>query len=189
MSKSLVEVKFDKAKLKRIEKTLKGVPGAMPKVMTRGINRTATMSRTEIIRRISANVSLKKKTIRDGLQLEKAHRNKWAAKITVISKRIPLMDFKARQGKRGVSYLISKNKGRQKIQDAFFAKLKSGHEGVFKRLGKSRLPICELFGPSLGQVFSDAGKISSEVQAKAGPLLEKNINDQVKMLLAKRGAA
>jgi hypothetical protein len=34
------------------------------------------------------------------------------------------------------------------------ANMASGHRGVFRRVGKGRLPIIELFGPSVGHVFA-----------------------------------
>ena len=189
MADKLVEIQFEKAKLKRIEQMLKGIPGALPKVISRGINRTATMSRTEIVNQISANLSLKKKVIRDRLRLEKATYQKWQARITVRTKRIPLMEFKARQNKKGVSYLIEKGQGRKRIDSAFEATMASGHRGIFKRKGPSRFPIIELLGPSLGQVFAGAERITAEVQSRAGQMLEKNIDDQIKLLLARRGVA
>ncbi len=35
----------------------------------------------------------------------------------------------------------------------FFATLSSGHSGVFRRLGKTRLPIKELWGSGVAQVM------------------------------------
>jgi len=214
MAGNLVEIQFEEAKLKRIERMLKGVPGAMPKVMSRGINRTATMSRTEIIRQIQAKIKIKQKGIKKGLTLEKATRNKWAASIGISTKRIPLIYFNARKAKKGVTYQIDSSGARKQIKadelfsGGFIATMKkTGHEGVFVRRkirmttkieqlfkGKgvsersNRGVIVERFGPSLGHYFEAASGIAADIQSKTGELLEKNIDDQIKLLLEKRGA-
>jgi hypothetical protein len=52
-----------------------------------------------------------------------------------------------------VSYRIGA-RGRQRLDTAFIARMRSGHTGVFRRTGDTRLPIVELFGPSITRVFS-----------------------------------
>ncbi|GAH76076.1 unnamed protein product, partial [marine sediment metagenome] len=63
----------------------------------------------------------------------------------------------------------------------------SGHKGVFRRYRPTtkRLPIVELYGPSVGAVFEKAGRLAKEVQKEAYKKLEKNIDDQVKLALSK----
>ncbi len=68
-------------------------------------------------------------------------------RLTIIK-----IDPRAKQTTQGVSYR-GENSQRQFIPHAFIATLKSGHRGVFKRLGKSRLPICELQGVSIQKIF------------------------------------
>lgn len=213
MADKLVDIQFEEAKLKRIEQMLKGIPGALPKVVSRGINRTATMSRTEIIRQIQAKIKIKQKGIKQGLTLEKATKSKWAASIGISTKRIPLIYFNAREAKKGVTYQIDSSGARKQIKadelfsGGFIATMKSGHEGVFVRRkvrmtnmfeqifkGKevsersNRGVIVERFGPSLGHYFEKASGIAAGIQSNTGELLARNIDDQIKLLLEKRGA-
>jgi len=62
----------------------------------------------------------------------------------------------------------------------------SGHTGVFKRLATARLPIVELKGPSLGQVFVGAQDEANRIYRESLARLEKNIHDQVKLILSRR---
>lgn len=68
------------------------------------------------------------------------------------TKRFSLKRFKPRQTKRGVSYKISKSKGRTKIKSAFIVNRLGGH--VFRRSdnkkmkGKNKAAIIKLHGPS-----------------------------------------
>ena len=73
--------------------------------------------------------------------------------------RIPLGRFAARQHYRKgkfagrkpsrVSYKIERQGARKSIKDAFVARFRSGYEGVFRRKGKGRGALVELYGPSV----------------------------------------
>lgn len=67
---------------------------------------------------------------------------------------IPLSEYPWRATKRGVSVSINRGQ-RARIQGAFAATMKSGHEGIFTRRGKARLPIGELFSSRVSDVFGD----------------------------------
>lgn len=79
-------------------------------------------------------------------------------KMLVSGRPSPVIDFPHRQVKAGVRVEI--NRGHPTlIKSAFIATMKSGHEGVFKRVGKARLPIKELFTTRLSDVFRDEGMV------------------------------
>jgi len=183
-----VKVTFNKRKLRQIQQQLSGIPGAMPRVMPRAINRTAGPAKTQIVREMAATLQLKAKTIREKVDLKKATRSRWVAEIGINRKRIPLREFSARQTKRGVSYKIQKTGARQKIQSAFIAKMPGGHEGVYKRKGPARLPIMQLRGPSLGEAFKGARALVRRVTKDSRKNLAMQIDKQVKYILEKRGA-
>jgi hypothetical protein len=71
---------------------------------------------------------------------------------------MPVIAFSPRQTKKGVSVEI--NVGRRVlIRGAFIATMKSGHTGVFYRMGKKRLPISEAFTSRVSEVLSDAAPL------------------------------
>lgn len=72
----------------------------------------------------------------------------------------PVADFPYRATGKGISVVINTGK-RVLIKSAFEARMKSGHEGIFRREGRARLPIKELFTTRVSQVFHDAGMIPS----------------------------
>lgn len=76
----------------------------------------------------------------------------------------PVLAYKnARQTTQGVTVQI--NRGRQTlIKGAFIAEMKSGHRGVFYRLGKSRLPIDEAFSTRVSDVFKDDEPTNEVIQ-------------------------
>lgn len=189
MSKGLVEIKFDSKKLRQIQSMLSSYPRALPKVMSRAINRTASSARTQTARKISEIVRLKVSTIRKRVSLEKASYTRWIATLGISGYRIPLINFGAKQTRTGVSYTIDKKSGRKKLAHAFVATMSSGHKGVFKRKGEDRLPIVELYGPSLGVIFEGASGLAAEITHDAYRELGKNIDQQVALILKRARVA
>lgn len=81
--------------------------------------------------------------------------------IQASGKPIPLREFQARQGARGVTYRVSKSGGRRtrlnKYGNAFILQSKGGH--VFIRVspdppGKPKAKIVQAYGPSIPQYFA-----------------------------------
>jgi hypothetical protein len=73
-----------------------------------------------------------------------------------------------------VSYRLRGSRGR--IPSAFIATMASGHTGVFARKTKKRLPIQELFGPSLGRVFA---KYRPQGVARVLETFQKNFDHEL----------
>lgn len=199
MAEGMVEVKYDKAQLERVRRLLREVPNQMPTVMSRGINITAKSAKAEIVRQIAAKAKIKQKAIRKAIILHKATRRIWQATLNITRRKIPLINYGARETKkRGVSY-----KGAEKvylgkeelkgatspIELAFIETMpRSGHKGVFRRktAKTKRLAILELFGPNIADVFEGAAGIARDVQRTTAKKLEKNIDAQIKYILEKR---
>lgn len=203
-----VDIEVDESKLKAVERQVRGIPGAMNRIMPPAINRTATTARVTTAQAIAGQIKWAVSTVKKGIKIIKARRGLWKARVSVTTKRIPLIHFGTRQTQKGVSYQISKSKGRKTIAGAFKQtmpttgpKQKKGHKGVFMRKGKAktstgldtkgrprkgRLPIRELYGPSLGIVFEDAASIAADITASTGDVLEKNIDSKVQFLLSRR---
>jgi len=140
---TLVEITYDRAKLDRIRRQLSGIPGAMPRVMSEAINRTATSARAEIVRRLAGEINASQTSIRRVIRIQKARRSHWVATIDLFSKRIPLIKFGAARLKKGVSYQILSSTGRKQIvgdpAEVFIQTLPSGHKGVWRRVGSALL--------------------------------------------------
>jgi hypothetical protein len=136
---------------------LKALGKRGPFALARAINRGAAAGKTAMSRAIMADTGLGSRFTKDEIKVTTASADNLVARVSVKGRRIPLIGFKARgpepsRGRgRGVSYTLPT--GRNRIENAFIATMGSGHRGVFKRTGKPRLPIIELFGPSLPHVF------------------------------------
>lgn len=137
-------------------------PSLVTKAMVRALNRSINSGRTVMVREIARDTGLKSKDVNTAMRLREATTATPEATLGASLKKIPLIDFAARQTGRGVSYNLG---GRRTITGAFIATMPSGHRGVFARTpGKfmryqkatwhvKRQAIHEKFGPSLGHVF------------------------------------
>jgi hypothetical protein len=141
-----------------IEAELKEYPQRVRRALVRALNRAIASGRTVMVREIARDTGLTSKVVRDALPVQEASVNRPEARLAASLKRIPLINFGARgpepsRGRgRGVTYRL--RGGRNRVERAFIARMQSQHRGVFVRVGKARLPIRELFGPSLGHVFA-----------------------------------
>lgn len=142
---------------------------AMDKAIVRAANRTAPSVRLFVQKAASERFKLKRKTIVDRAFLMKATRETKYARLDLSPLRnIPRVYFGARPKKvktpvgprQGVTAFV--NGGRVQIPGAFLATMPNGKVGVFERKGASRLPIKQLFGTEMRDLFEkDAGFLNS----------------------------
>lgn len=129
----------------------------VPKAAARAINKTMTTVNAQAARDIKKDIGgkLSISEIKVGLTKTTAKAKALYASLYAKGRRIPLIkiDPSASQDATGVNYKTGKGRGH--VQHAFIATMKSGHKGVFKRKGSTRLPIKELHGPSLPKVFTN----------------------------------
>jgi len=111
------------------------------RVTTRALRRMQQRGTTEAVRQASRRIKLLQKLTRPAFSPSKVSSSE--ARIYVKSGWIPLSKLATGQGARGV-----KLSGRKQIRGSFLSTMGSGHGGVFKRTGASRLPIKELYGPN-----------------------------------------
>lgn len=164
--------RFDVAlDVKRFAKDLEQLGNRAPAVMARAVNRGAVAGKTAMVRAVAKDTGIQQRAIEKDLRIDKATRFAPVASIEIRGRRLPLIAFQARgpepsKGKgRGVSYRLPTGRGR--IGNAFIATMPSGHRGVYKRLRTARLPIAELFGPSLPHVFEKFLNVFAEAAGAA----------------------
>ena len=104
--------------------------------------------RSEASKRVRARKKLKVKPVNAALSKRRPKGNDLDSMvfgIDVSGKPVSLASYPARQTKRGVTVEVNRGK-RTLLEGAFLATTKSGHRGVFLRVGDDRLPIRELLG-------------------------------------------
>jgi hypothetical protein len=73
-----------------------------------------------------------------------------AAVVTIAERRIPLIDFSpVNETPTGVAAVTRRSRGAEQFIDAFIARGRDGTDTVFRREGRRRFPLDEVFGPSV----------------------------------------
>jgi predicted GNAT family acetyltransferase len=140
--------------------------------------------RAETVRRIRERRAIKAGAIRDRISLAFPRSDDapvW--RLTVSGAPLRVADYPYRQTKAGVSAQI-KATGRSLIRHAFVARMRSGHEGVFVRTGKARLPIEELYTTRVSDVMRDPG-LAEDVLEHAAAVFERAFNRNINALIGR----
>lgn len=120
------------------------------------INRTLQRARTQMTNAVGEKLNLKKKTIRELISIQRANKIMGLmGKLTVKNKTVPLMEYNAKQNRKGVSFKIFRDRPRQLIKHAFITPDSRGRDTVFKRETQARLKIKPLYGTRVGDVGRD----------------------------------
>jgi hypothetical protein len=146
-------------RVENLEQIIKAMtPTVVQQATLRTVNeltRKARVLQSKEIRKEYAGV--KAGEIKKLTKVVRASRNqkKPTGAISQTGRRIPVGKLKHTKLKRGYSVMVRKG-GRFKAKKAFGALVNqqndSSHAGIFIRKGKKRLPIKELFGPSIPQM-------------------------------------
>lgn len=131
----------------------------VPIAASAALNRTIRSARTEISREIRTVYNIKAADVSNAIAIKQATKTDLTATLYVKGKSLALKLFSPRQTGTGVSIEIKRG-NRKTLRSTFLAIMPSGHQGVFERKTKKRLPIKELFTIGLPQMFSS--KVMSE---------------------------
>ncbi len=148
----------------------------------RALNRSAATARTGMTRLIAEDMKLKVGTVRERIAIWSASKESLRATLKASLKRIPIIDFNAKgpEPSRGKGRGVTARTVTRRYPRAFIATMRSGHRGVFQRLGKGRLPIFELKGASIGEVFA---KYHDQGVRIAEEALVKNLKSEFRFAL------
>jgi len=205
-----VQIKIEDEELREFERRLGATANALPKVVSRGINRTADQGRTLISRRLRERMRLRDRDIKARLTIApRATYQRWLSRINIGTGGIPLLGFGARQTAAGITWAPPLAMGlRALIPHAFKATMPTGHMGIFIRAPVGggfkgrirageisegvklvpRLPILAVVGPSLAEAYFNVGGLAAGCEKEVAEKLVPNINDQIYLILAGKRA-
>lgn len=166
---------------KKVDAALESSPKKTGVALLRSLKRGTKSARTLAARVVSKDMSLKVSDVRVRIRITEPTAQTLSGKLGGDLRRIPLIKFRAKgpepsRGRgRGVSY---RGKTGKRLPHAFISTMPGAHRGVFQRKSSSRLPIQQLFGPSVGHVFSEhRGEIMArgeeQVLAELNRLLDR----------------
>lgn len=136
---------------KQFQNTLNRTHSEVNKKCQQALNRTLQRSRTQMTNAVGEKLNLRKKTIRDLVSIQRANKNTGLiGKLVVKNKPVPLIEYNAKQNRKGVSFKVFKDRPRLLIKSAFIYPDRQSRLTVFKREpGAGRLRIKPLYGTTV----------------------------------------
>src|SRR5699024_7201086 len=91
MSRGVVSVSDEQ--LKKAEEMLHGIPGAVPKVLFRSINRGITTARAEAVKKVRERYNVRPGEVRSTMKLVRANSKSLRGRISSKGSAMPLIAF------------------------------------------------------------------------------------------------
>jgi hypothetical protein len=136
---------------------------------------TAKAANVKAASAIAKHTGLRVATIKPRLFYDPVPVGRYYTHVRSSQKLIPMINFRARQVSTGVR--ASKPWGKTQVFKSAFITTAGSHRGVFRRVGKPRLPIREMMGPSIHGSFAQPNVVA---------IVESTIKARLPVLLARR---
>jgi len=191
-------IEFNDRAIQKAETLLGGIESALPKVQYRVINRSIAAAQSVIIKAVPKEYVIDKEIVKNAVNLKYASAVKPIGLVLSSGGTIQLSKFAVSRefiGKRATVKAQVKRDGSPKhIKRAFAAQMKEvgfganrrvtdqGHIGVYRRVGKSRFPIKELYGPSVPQMVGSE-IVMKQAENKAIETMDKRTDHEINRIL------
>lgn len=140
----------------------------VPKAAGIALGRVGTTVRKQASVTIRQRLAISAAVAKNQITLRRVGTDRLTLIVEATGQPIPLRDFQAKQGKRGVTYRVSPRRGRRQYENkfgkAFVVRQFGGN--VFARVtadppGKAKAKIARIYGPSVPQFFVTRAIIDS----------------------------
>lgn len=194
-------VEVNQGQMNDVLSMLGGIERDAKTALRRSISSTAIAAKTAVAKGVGSTVTMKAKRIKEYISVRKASGNNLTAVVTLKGGLTPLSVFSTNPSYAnsvlkdygtGISVKIWKSKRAVRLRHAFFAEMNSGHVGIYERkeiapnVYARRLPIRELFGPSITTVYENTPGLSNRLENEAAERLLRETDAQVNFILSKR---
>lgn len=196
MSARDVNISIDTADVMEKVYMLRNIKNGGAKAITRGLNKAVARMKTESKTPIRDTYTIKKITdVTGSIKVRKATYSNMSADINSKGRPIPLTNFQytpnPSPGVKGTPTAfakVRKDKGGG-YTGGFVTSVKwssksgasGNHKGIFKRVGKSRYPIKQLYGPGATEMLNNE-KTKQVITETAVTEFDKEFNRQVAYL-------
>lgn len=143
--------------LKLAKETVEKIRRTMPKAYYAAVQRAGQMTKTHASRLVRQKYHVKAKEINERVTLRRGSASNPFVELRAKGRNIPVIKFRANPNKPQIGVqrvrpvrVAVKRTGLKPVDGAFIARVGKGeHTGVFKRVGRRRLPIQEVYGPAV----------------------------------------
>lgn len=158
------------------------------KALYRTVNYGAKQGRKAAVDGMAKKANLTKTRIRQKTKMYFASLRGLSSKLVIKGGSTPLIHFGARQTKKGVTFKLWKDEGRERYRHSFITKLSPGGEkGVYERdIGSAqydgRLPLKTKSGPAVPVVYQKTPGLSQKAEEAAAQAMLKELARQVGLI-------
>lgn len=181
----MITVEVDKADLRRVYSALGKIGNDAPKVICRGINKTASSSKTQLSDRARAVYTVKSGKFKGNMNIHKATYSQLEAEVQAKGKPLSITSFKTTAPKSGAKANIIKGNGLKALNmggiKAFKGEGKLNGQ-IYQRRSKARFPLKKLSSNSVPVMIGNE-KVYDKLEPKIKQMLYKNIEAQIKFLV------
>jgi hypothetical protein len=161
------------------------VPPKADKAIALALRQTANNAKVRAAGLIAKHMGTKTSVVKPRIYTDYVRTGTYVTHIRCSRKPIPLGDFPHTQTAAGV---MTKAWGKpQLLKSAFTATMKSGHAGIYRRRqGAGRLPIVELWGPTVSGTFSTPD-VRTAIEKRIKEQLPKNLTRDLRAAMRRAG--
>lgn len=188
----MIEFRGEITDLKGALKLTRSAAAEIPKAYYRAMNRATQRVRTESGREVKKIYRIRAGDVKNTVSIKRGSARSMVAEVRWKGSNIPLIKFRTSPSKvpRKPPRMLKaavKRTGLKPIKGAFIARVGKGeHIGVFKRVGRRRLPIEELYGPAVPIMVGEENVLSS-LGDIAQTEVKKRLDHEIKRILEKGG--
>ncbi|SOB76186.1 Prophage minor tail protein Z (GPZ) [Marinobacter sp. LV10R510-11A] len=181
-------VRIDPASLRDTLNLLAAYRQGSQKALYRSINLGAKKGRKAAVDGMAQKANLTKKRIREKTSVYFTSLSGMSAKVVIKGGSTPLIHFGARQTKKGVTFKLWKDEGRERYRHSFIAKLGTGGtKGVYERdIGSpqydGRTPLRAKSGPAVPVIYQKTPGLAQKAEETAAEAMLKELDRQVGLI-------
>lgn len=178
----MIRVTSNADQVKAAINQMKNIEKRIPKAFSSALNRTGQGLKTEAVKMVTGTYDVKAKDVRPTIRLTKSQAGNLQLEMISKGKNIPLIRFRTKPKnipKRKPKVLVAsvKRSGGKPIPGAFITRV-GGHVGVLTRVGVSRLPIRELYGPSVPVMLGNE-RVSNHLEKEARKRMKIRLDHEI----------
>lgn len=172
--------------VEKAQAMLAHLPGQSQKVLARALNRALENARSNTVKSARDEYQVKATEVRKTLKITRATSTRLQAVVSSRGMVLPLSAFsvkpKTPNGRRRTPIRVGVQKGSaEALRNAFIARV-GGRLGVYERVGKARLPIKQLYGPSVPQMIGN-NRVIGDIAEKARQTMDVRLDHEISRVL------
>lgn len=173
----------------KISTLLSDVPKGTERALYNAANRAIAKARTEAFKGVTKEYKITKKVISEYTRdsIRNATSSDLCATLIFAGQQIPLYKYSLTKPKYpGKGKVFAGQKTAVALEHAFRNQISAKKEGIFERVGKSRLPIEQVMGSSMRSMVSNS-VVMDQVYKEAQETFDTRLEHEVERLLAGYG--